>query len=110
MSKRMLKEDIKLKQAIGKHYKKLVGMERNRLPGYTFKFSDCIVDLLTTMGYVKSDKHSDELSRPSSMSMKEAGNDDDDTSVLTEDVMALSEGGMTRHTVEKYASVNIDED
>ena len=28
------------------------------------------------------------------------GNDDDDTSVLTEDVMALSEGGMTRHTVE----------
>ena len=110
MSKRMLKEDTKLKQAIGKHYKKLVGMERNRLPGYTFKFSDCIVDLLTTMGYVKSEKHSDELSRPSSMSMKEAGNDDDDTSVLTEEVMALSEGGMTRHTVEKYASVNIDED
>ena len=96
----MRKEDEKLKIAIGKHYKKLVTMERNmKYP--TFKFSSCLIDLVSVLGFKKSSKYEDELSKES-----DSLHDDGHESISS----VLSESAMTKYTESKYASINIDEE
>ena len=62
----MRKEDEKLRQAICKHYKKLVALERERKKNTNFRFSDCVTDLMTVFGFKKSQNNEDELSKESS--------------------------------------------
>ena len=50
ISRRMRKEDEKLKDAIEKHYMKLVTMERN-FKYESFKFSSTMTDLMTALGF-----------------------------------------------------------
>ena len=101
VNKRMRKEDEKLKIAIGKHYKKLVTMERSmKYP--TFKFSESVIDLVTVLGFKKSKKYEDELSKSSESLLA----DDGPESISS----VLSESAITRYTEEKYASINIDEE
>ena len=100
VNKRMRKEDEKLKIAIGKHYKKLVTMERNmKYP--TFKFSETVIDLVSVLGFKKSRKYEDELSKSS-----DSLHDDGPETISS----VLSESAITRYTESKYASINIDEE
>lgn len=99
--KRMHKEDTKLKEAIGKHYKKLLSLERNKYS--TFNFSDCVTDLVHTLGFRKSKEREDELSRVSS-SQRRGGQLD------SESEESSSVFSVTHHTESKYASLAIDEE
>ena len=49
VSRRLQRDDERLKRAIGKHYKKLCMLERVK---YTeFRFSECVTDLVLAMGF-----------------------------------------------------------
>ena len=51
----MQREDQKLKNAIGKHYKKLAILERARQSDVpAVRFSEHLVDLMSAIGYVPS--------------------------------------------------------
>mmetsp|Transcript_9814 Transcript_9814/g.13408 ORF Transcript_9814/g.13408 Transcript_9814/m.13408 type:complete len:102 (+) Transcript_9814:3-308(+) len=66
-----------------------------------FRFSDCVTDLMLVLGFHKSDRHKDELSRDSSRSRMAP-------SETAADMM--SETQFTRYTESKYASINIEEE
>ena len=68
----------------------------------TFKFSSCLIDLVSVLGFKKSRTYEDELSK-SSDSLHA---DDGPESISS----VLSESAITRYTEEKYASINIDEE
>ena len=53
MSRRLTKEDEKLKLAIGQHYKKLCILERSKFTD--FHFSDHVHDLMLVLGYKQSE-------------------------------------------------------
>ena len=61
-SKRMQKEDEKLKRAVAKHYLKLLALERVRKYD-AYKFSETVADLMQVLGFKKSSKYPDDLSR-----------------------------------------------
>ena len=88
----MRKEDEKLKVAIGKHYMKLVTMERNKKVGEghntSFRFSECVTDLVSVLGFTKSKRHEDELSKESDSLQ----GDGDSASEI------MSESALTRYT------------
>ena len=77
VNRRMRKEDEKLKIAIGKHYKKLVIMERNKhtvgVGQSSYKFSECVIDLVAVLGFKKSTRHEDELSKESESLLGDGG-------------------------------------
>jgi len=97
MMKRMHREDTKLKDAIGKHYKKLVMLERDKNTSFTM--SDSVTDLVSILGFKKSKRHQDELSKESS-SHRGADSGSEDLS-----------DSLTRQTESRYTSLTIiDED
>lgn len=70
--RRMHGEDIKLKEAIGKLYKKLILLESKRDPKLSLKFSDCIIDLCLCQinplrGESESEVFSDSVTRNSEL-------------------------------------------
>lgn len=100
MARRMHKEDKKLKEAIGKHYKKMDTMERNKYS--SFNFSDCVTDLVHALGFRKSKEREDELSRVSSSQRRgQVDSESEDSSSVF---------SVTRHTESKYASLAIEEE
>ena len=66
----MRQEDKKLKDAIEKHYFKLITMERN-FKYESFKFSSCMTDVMTALGFQKSKNNEDELSKESKSAIDE---------------------------------------
>ena len=97
VSRRLQRDDERLKRAIGKHYKKLCMLERVK---YTeFRFSECVTDLVLAMGFQQSERHPDELSLNSSKIAP---------SETVADVM--SETQFTQYTESKYASIKIGEE
>ena len=98
MIRRMRKEDDQLKDAIGKHYKKLCTLERERSKNL-YRFSDSVTDLMKAIGFKPSERHRGELSEES-----ERNNNRDD---VTSDTYSES---VTVYSESRYTSMNIDED